>query len=115
LFPKKTLIFGEVDKVYKNDVYNAILLNIKYNIYTNRCLKKKLSFHSLKACLINLYKTEKMIAVRNQRIAEFQLLRLSTSRGQNFYSRQPKFRLVRIRLNRSEIIYIYTQRSSGLR
>ena len=48
-------------------------LNIKYYIYTNRCLKKKLSFHSLKACLINLYKTEKMIAVRNQRIAEFQL------------------------------------------
>ena len=40
---------------------------------SNRCLKKKLSFHSLKACLINLYKTEKIIAVRNQRIAEFQL------------------------------------------
>ena len=37
--------------VYKDDVYNAILLNIKYYIY----------------------KTEKMIAVRNQRIAEFQL------------------------------------------
>ena len=53
--------------------YNAILLNIKYYIYTNRCLKKKLSIHSLKACLINLYKTEKMIAVWNQRIAEFQL------------------------------------------
>ena len=32
-----------------------------------------------------------------------------------FYSRQPKFRLIRIRLNRSQIIYIYTQRSSGLR
>ena len=47
--------------------------NIKYYIYTNSCLKKKLSFLSLKACLINLYKTEKMIAVRNQRIAEFQL------------------------------------------
>jgi hypothetical protein len=72
-FLKKTLIFGDVDKVYKDDVYNAILLNIKYYIYTNRCLKKKLSFLSLKACLINLYKTEKMIAVRNQRIAEFQL------------------------------------------
>ena len=73
-FLKKTLIFGDVDKVYKDDVCNAILLNIKYYIYTNRCLKKKLSFHSLKACLINLYKTEKkMIAVRNQRIAEFQL------------------------------------------
>ena len=72
-FFKKTLIFGDVDKVYKDDVYNAILLNIKYYIYTNRCLKKKLSFLSLKACLINLYKTEKMIAVRNQRIAEFQL------------------------------------------
>ena len=72
-FLKKTLIFGDVDKVYKDDVYTAILLNIKYYIYTNRCLKKKLSFHSLKACLINLYKTEKMIAVRNQRIAEFQL------------------------------------------
>jgi hypothetical protein len=69
---KKTLIFGDVDKVYKDDVYNAILLNIKYYIYTNRCLKKNFSFHSLKACLINLYKTEKMIAVRNQRIAEFQ-------------------------------------------
>jgi hypothetical protein len=68
-FLKKTLIFGDVDKVYKDDIYNAILLNIKYYIYTNRCLKKKLSFHSLKACLINLYKTEKMIAVRNQRIA----------------------------------------------
>ena len=56
-FLKKTLIFGDVDKVYKDDVYNAILLNIKYYIYiyTNRCLKKKLSFHSLKACLINLY------------------------------------------------------------
>jgi hypothetical protein len=53
-FLKKTLIFGDVDKVYKDDVYNAILLNIKYYIYTNRCLKKKLSFHSLKACLINL-------------------------------------------------------------
>jgi hypothetical protein len=50
-FLKKTLIFGDVDKVYKDDVYNAILLNIKYYIYTNRCLKKKLSFHSLKACL----------------------------------------------------------------
>jgi hypothetical protein len=61
-FLKKTLIFGDVDKVYKDDVYNAILLNIKYYIYTNRCLKKKLSFHSLTACLINLYKTEKMIA-----------------------------------------------------
>jgi len=72
-FLKKTLIFGDVDKVYKDDVYNAILLKIKYYIYTNRCLKKKLSFHSLKACLIDLYKTEKMIAVRNQRIAEFQL------------------------------------------
>ena len=72
-FLKKTLIFGDVNKVYKDDVYNAILLSIKYYIYTNRCLKKKLSFHSLKACLINLYKTEKMIAVRNQRIAEFQL------------------------------------------
>jgi hypothetical protein len=70
---KKTLIFGDVDKVYKDDVYNAILLSIKYYIYTNRCLKKKLSFHSLKACLINLYKTQKMIAVRNQRIAKFQL------------------------------------------
>jgi hypothetical protein len=69
----KTLIFGDVDKVYKDDVYNAILLNIKYYIYTNRCLKKKVSIHSLKACLINLYKTDKMIAVRNQRIAEFQL------------------------------------------
>jgi hypothetical protein len=45
-FLKKTLIFGDVDKVYKDDVYNAILLNIKYYIYTNRCLKKKLSFHS---------------------------------------------------------------------
>ena len=31
------------------------------------------------------------------------------------YSRQPKFRLIRIRLNRSQIIYIYTQLSSGLR
>jgi hypothetical protein len=72
-FFKKTLIFGDVDKVYKDDVYTAILLNIKYYIYTNRCLKKKLSFLSLKACLINLHKTEKMIAVRNQRIAEFQL------------------------------------------
>ena len=72
-FLKKTLIFGDVDTVYKDDVYNAILLNIKYYIYTNRCLKKKLSFHSLKACLINLYKTEKIIAVRNPRIAEFQL------------------------------------------
>ena len=72
---KETLIFGNVNKVYKDDVNNAILLNIKYYIYiyTNRCLKKKLSFHSLKACLINLYKTEKMIAVWNQRIAEFQL------------------------------------------
>jgi hypothetical protein len=58
-FLKKTLIFGDVDKVYKDDVYNAILLNINYYIYTNRCLKKKLSFHSLKACLINSYKTEK--------------------------------------------------------
>ena len=66
-------IFGDVDKVYKDDVYNAILLNIKYYIYTNRCLKKKLSIHSFKACLINLYKTEKMVAVQNQRIAEFQL------------------------------------------
>ena len=28
-FLKKTLIFGDVDKVYKDDVYNAILLNIK--------------------------------------------------------------------------------------
>jgi hypothetical protein len=35
--------------------------------------EEKISFHSLKACLIDLYKTEKMIAVRNQRIAEFQL------------------------------------------
>ena len=34
------------------------------------------------------------------------------ARDQNFYSRQPKFRLIRIRLNRSQIIYIYTQRSS---
>jgi hypothetical protein len=42
-FLKKTLIFRDVDKVYKDDVYNAILLNIKYYIYTNRCLKKKLS------------------------------------------------------------------------
>jgi hypothetical protein len=32
-FLKKTLIFGDVDKVYKDDVYNAILLNIKYYIY----------------------------------------------------------------------------------
>jgi hypothetical protein len=72
-FLKKTLIFGDVDKVYKDDVYNAILLSIKYYIYTNRCLKKKLSFHSFKACLINLYKAEKMIVVRNQRIVEFQL------------------------------------------
>jgi hypothetical protein len=46
-FLKKTLIFGDVDKVYKDDVYNAILLNIKYYIYTNRCLKKKLSFQIL--------------------------------------------------------------------
>jgi hypothetical protein len=38
-FLKKTLIFGDVDKVYKDDVYNAILLNIKYYIYTNKCLK----------------------------------------------------------------------------
>jgi hypothetical protein len=36
-------------------------------------IQTKFGFHSLKACLINLYKTEKMIAVRNQRIAEFQL------------------------------------------
>jgi hypothetical protein len=53
--------------------YNTVPDILKYYIYTNRCLKKKLSFHSLKACLINLYKTEKMIAVLNQRIAEFQL------------------------------------------
>jgi hypothetical protein len=46
-FLKKTLIFGDVDKVYKDDVYNAILLNIKYYIYTNRCLKKKLSKQSI--------------------------------------------------------------------
>ena len=71
--PRKTTLRQDRHIVYKDDVYNAILLNIKYSIYTNRCLKKKLSFHSLKACLINLYKTEKMIAVRNQRIAEFQL------------------------------------------
>ena len=32
-FLKKTLIFGDVDKVYKDDVYNAILLSIKYYIY----------------------------------------------------------------------------------
>ena len=32
----------KVHKVYKDDVYNAILLNIKYYIYTNRCLKKKI-------------------------------------------------------------------------
>jgi hypothetical protein len=56
-FLKKTQFFGDVDKVYKDDLYNAILLSIKYYIYTNRCLKKKLSFHSLKACLINLCKT----------------------------------------------------------
>ena len=47
-FLKKTLIFGDVNKVYKDDVYNAILLNIKYYICTNRCLKKKLSIHLLK-------------------------------------------------------------------
>ena len=35
--------------------------------------EEKIILSFLKACLINLYKTEKMIAVRNQRIAEFQL------------------------------------------
>jgi hypothetical protein len=43
-FLKKTLIFGDVDKVYKDDIYNAILLRIKYYIYTNRCLKKKFMY-----------------------------------------------------------------------
>ena len=35
-----TYIFGDVDKVYKDDVYNAILLNIKYYIYTNMSEEK---------------------------------------------------------------------------
>ena len=39
-FLKKTLIFGDVDKVYKDDVYNAILLNIKYYIYTQMSEEK---------------------------------------------------------------------------
>jgi hypothetical protein len=43
------------------------------------------------------------------------IVNIFTSRDQNFYSRQPKIRLIRIRLNRSQITYIYTQRSSGLR
>jgi hypothetical protein len=64
---------GAINQLYYNTVPDIYLLSIKYYIYTNRCLKQKLSFHSLKACLIDLCKTEKMIAVRNQRIAEFQL------------------------------------------
>ena len=64
-------MFGDVDKVYKDDVYNAILLSIKYYIYTNRCLKQKLSFHSLKACVINLYKTEKMILSEIKELQNF--------------------------------------------
>ena len=35
--------------------------------------EEKIILSFAKACLIDLYKTEKMIAVRNQRIAEFQL------------------------------------------
>jgi hypothetical protein len=50
-------MFGDVDKVYKDDVCNIILLSITFYIYTNRCLKQKLSFHSHKACLIDLCKT----------------------------------------------------------
>ena len=43
-------------------------------LYIYKQMSEEKIIHSfLKACLINLYKTEKMIAVRNQRIAEFQL------------------------------------------
>jgi hypothetical protein len=59
-FLKKTLIFGDVDKVYKDDVYNAILLNIKYYIYTNRCLKES-SLKMFGLCLC--HRTKNLLAL----------------------------------------------------
>jgi hypothetical protein len=45
---KRILIFGDVDKIYKDDVYNAILLNIKYYIYKTNVWRKNYPFIRLK-------------------------------------------------------------------
>lgn len=80
---KLSFIFGDVSKCSKNDPKNIIFFNIKQYIYSTRCFKNNLSIVALKCKLQDMYKIEKMLAVKNKCITQFNI---KWSKFQNIFN-----------------------------
>lgn len=70
-FSTVNFIFGNTSKLLKGDPFNIIVLNIKQYIYNARYNDKVLSLPSVKEKLKYMYVTEKMLAVQNKYVTQF--------------------------------------------
>ena len=68
---KSNFIFGDVSKLRKGDPYNLIFLYIKQYIYNCKCFGNVPSLPPMKEKLKYMYHLEKIIAVKNKRLTEF--------------------------------------------
>ena len=70
---KLSFIFGDVSKLKKSDPYNLIFMYIKQYIYSSKCFQNNPSIHAIKEKLKYMYYLEKIIAIKNQRVTQFEI------------------------------------------